>query len=181
MKNKISFETIKSLINSNLLLSKDIHKTLKKTDKKNLNLKYLDPIEFIKNIKQFLRILQFLKNQTKSKLYLETDNFIFKETLSLIKNRNSKISLEFVDNFLKGKDLNKRSYRIKKTTHLFLYLNQNVFTSNYFKQLFLKRLFLIQSINSKSSLNNLGFYKIYSHVDDVKTIFFFILLLKKNL
>lgn len=181
MKNKICFDTIKFLINSNLLLSKDVHKTSRKTHTKNLNLDYLDPIEFIKNIKQFLRIVQFLKNQTTAKLYLETDNFIFKETLSIIKNENSKLSLEFVDSFLKSRDLHKSSYRIKRTTHLFLYLNQNFFTSNYFKQLFLKRLFLIQSINSKYSLSNLGFYKIYSHIDDSKTIFFFILLLKKNL
>jgi hypothetical protein len=179
MKNKIYSETVKFLINSNLLLFKGTDKVLKDINKKNLN--YLDPIEFIKNIKQFLRILQFLKNQTKSKLYLETDNFLFKETLLLIKSRKLRRSLEFVDNFLKSKDLNKRMYRTKKTSHLFLYLNQNFFTSNYFKQLFLKRLFLIQCINSKYSLNNLGFYKIYSHIDDAKAIFFFILLLKKNL
>ena len=181
MKNKVCFNTMKFLINSNLLLSKDIHKISRNLKKKTLNLDYLDPIEFIKNIKQFLRIVQFLKNQTKAKLYLETDNFIFKESLSIIENKNSKLSLEFVDSFLKSRDLGKNSYRIKRTTHLFLYLNQNFFTSSYFKQLFLRRLFLIQSINSKYSLSNLGFYKIYSHIDDPKTIFFFILLLKKNL
>ena len=174
-KNKY-INTIKTLISSNLLFFKTSTKT-----KSFFNLNYLDPLQFIKNLKQLIRILQFLKNQINPRLYLQSDNFLFDEILSSILFENRKTNIYFMDVFLKTSTKENKLSRSKKKTSLFLYLNKSTFTPNYFRLLFQKGFILNQSINTNFSRNSLGFYKCYADINDLKTNFFFILLLKKNL
>ena len=86
-----------------------------------------------------------------------------------------------MDVFLKTSTKENKLSRSKKKTSLFLYLNKSTFTPNYFRLLFQKGFILNQSINTNFSRNSLGFYKCYADINDLKTNFFFILLLKKNL
>jgi len=177
--------SIKTLINSNLLFINEFNKTSKKKSSLNLNsnLKYLDPLEFIKNVKQFTRLLQFIQNQRNSTLYLDSENVLLKETLELFKfDRKEQNSIHFIDDFLKSsKSISDKFCSKKRKSYLFLYINQNSFTSNYFKMLFTKGFYLAHSINSTFTKNNIGYYKLHSDINEIKTIFFLILVLKKNL
>jgi hypothetical protein len=169
MKNKIQIKSVKLLLNSNLLI-------FKQTSKNDYTSKYLDPIEFFKNLKQFIRILQFLKNCKHGNLYLEADNFTFKEIFSVVKFNRPKITLKTLDSVFKNEELEKEN-----SVSLVLHLTEKNYRSNFVKQLFLKQLFLLQFINCNYNKNDLGFYKMYNSVSDLKKNLFFILLLKKNL
>jgi len=184
MKTKYYIKNIKSIINFNLLNLESLRSTSTRFNliKSNSAISFLDPLEFIKNIKQSIRLLQFLRNQKSSAIYLESDNFIFKEILSLIDNKNLKVTLNILNSFLGESNLVEREQkRLKKISHLYLYASQNLFTSKYFKNLFEKNFFLIASVNSNFENNNLGFYKFYNDLYQINKIFFLVLLLKKNL
>ena len=181
---KYYIKSIKNIINYNLLNLEPKYITQDRFNlfKVNSNCSFLDPIEFIKNIKQFIRLLQFLRNQNASKIYLESDNSTFKDLLLLTDGNNSKVSLNVLNSFLNESNLIKRKEKcFKKISHLYLYANRNSFTSKYFKNLFEKNLFLITSVNSNFENNNLGFYKLYNDLHEINKIFFLVLLFKKNL
>ena len=91
MQKKKIEQNIQTLIKLNLLNLDFINKSLKIKDS---NIQILDPLVFIRNIKQFIRLLQFLKNQNKSLLYIDLyDNDIFATIIStiLLKKKKTKI------------------------------------------------------------------------------------------
>ena len=180
MKNKNYIQNIRTLINSNLLFLDLLNKNgnLTKQNPSKPLFTYLSVLEYIKNIKQLIRLLQFLRNQRVSILYLESNNKIFEEILNSIKKKNSKIFLRFFNLFLfKPKWLKD----IEKFPKLYIYANQNSFTNNYFKFLFLNKFYIVNSVNSNYDKTNLGFYKFHNNLTEIKKIFFFLLILKKNI
>lgn len=184
MNNKYYIKNIKNIVNYNLLNLESSHTTEARFNliKSDSNYSFLDPIEFIKNTKQFIRLLQFLRNQESSKIYLESDNSTFKDLLLLIGNNKSKVELNILNSFLNESNLIQRHQkRFKKISHLYLYASQNSFTLKYFKNLFEKNFFLVISANSNFENNNLGFYKLYNDLHEMNKIFFLVLLFKKNL
>lgn len=179
--NKTSYEqNIKQLIKSNLLNLDFIYNF---ENSKKSNTKILDPLVFIKSIKQIIRVLQFLKQQKNPYLYLDThDNDFIETIISLMSvKKKKKVTLFFLNQFpLKYKVTNK-NYKIRKTSILYFYLNSESFKPTYFRSLFLKSIFMIYSINGNSNFTNLGYYKFFLDLNEIKKIFFISLLLKKYL
>lgn len=132
---------------------------------------YLDPMETLKSIKQFIRILQFFKKQKKKFLHV------------LLKNKQySKI----IQTFLKDSDLNlscsikesiSRDNTLLPNDQLLLILDSINNDHSFFKKLFDKNIFLINKINSKIEQNNWGTYKIYNDLNDFKKLIFIFVLM----
>jgi hypothetical protein len=178
-KQKISL--LSSLINSNFLI-------LNKNHKKNLkHLRYqsnsylgetaLNLSETLKSVKQFIRILQFLKNKKNLLLNLLLDN---KQHADLLTNFFKKRML----NVLIGSFLAKTA-RTKNVLPFLVMLscplNNN---KKMFKSFEEKKMFLVSKVNSKIEKNNWGTYKIYNDLHDFKKIVFLLsvidLVLKKT-
>jgi len=169
-------QNIKTLIKSNLLNLEIIDKSSKF---KKLNTQILDPLVFIRNIKQFIRLLQFLKNQQKSLLYIDLhDNDVFATLVSTILLKKKKTKIHLVNQSVNKHKIKK----LKKISKLYLYVNPNSFNSNFFKFLFFNKMYMVYSFNLDSSNNgHLGYYKFYTNLNEIKKIFFFSILLKKYL
>ncbi len=173
-------QNIKQLIKSNLLNLDFIYNF---DSSKKVNNNILDPLVFIKSIKQLIRVLQFLKQQKNPYLYLDThDNDFIETVISLMSlKKKKKVTLFFLNQFpLKYKVTNK-NYKVRKTSILYLYLNSESFKPNYFRSLFLKSIFMIYSVNGNINSNNLGYYKFFLDLNEIKKIFFMSILLKKYL
>lgn len=176
MKKQTYLRNIKFLINSNLLSLENLDDLSKKSRKQNSanKIKILNVSEYLKSVKQFVRILQFLRNQKKSLLYLEEDM----ELIFLIKKRNPKISLKTFSKHLFGVKKKDDSNEISK-----LYLSTTEFSVNdqYLKFLFFHKLYIISSINPNPEKNYLGTYKFHNDLTKIRKQMFFLLLLRKNI
>ena len=179
--NTNKFLLLKSLIDSDFLFldqtSKKQFRSLKSLSRvDSLTIKSLDPLEVIKSVKQFIRILQFLKKQQKSFLHLWIEN---------------KQHLDLVDSFLKSSNLSIPT-SIKVTlskesipfdvTQMLLVLNQPLNNNKtLFKRLFDKNIFIVNKVNSRLEKNNWGTYKIYNDLNDFKKIIFLLVILDQIL
>jgi hypothetical protein len=128
----------------------------------------MDPFHFIKNIKQLLRLLQYLKGRKKSKLYIHTtkvsdDFLLFSKKLEV----ESKIKF-----FTK---LNKKKRKFFSAAYL--YLKEEFFMPNSIKKIFEKDFLLICSINSNFEKTRNNFYKFYIQIDEIKKMIFLFSLL----
>lgn len=172
MKKQIYLQNIKFLINSNFLFLESLND---KSKRKNNEVKFsfLDISQYLKNIKQLTRTLQFLRNQTNSSLYLEKDI----ELIYLIK-KKSKISLKTFNKFLFG--VNKKESS-DKASKFYLSTSEFSFKDKYFKFLFFHKLYMITSINSNFEKYHLGTYKFYNDLTEIKKQMFFLLILKRNI
>ena len=177
-KQKISL--LSSLINSNFLI-------LNKNHKKNLkHLRYksnsyfgetaLNLFETLKTVKQFIRILQFLKKKNLL-LHLLIDNKQHADLLTtFFKTRMLNVLIgSFLSKTAKTKNV------LPFLVMLSYPLNNN---KNMFKSFEEKKIFLVSKVNSKFEKNNWGTYKIYNDLHDFKKIVFLLsvidLVLKKN-
>lgn len=140
------------------------------------SLTFLDPLETIKMVKQFIRMLQFLKNQKSNFLHILVEN---------------KQHLELAETFLQSSNI-KMPFLVKETLP-----NNNVSSSTvqllillsfsldnketYFKRIFDRNIFLINKINAKVEKNNWGTYKIYNDLNDFKKFVFFLIVLNQTL
>lgn len=177
--NRNSEQNIKYLIKSNLLHLDSIYNL---NGSKNSAKNTLDPLAFLKNVKQFIRLLQFLRHQKKPLLYLNTnDNSFITVSLPLISSKKKKVNVFFINQNLNKFKITNKNYKLKKTSAIYLYLNSDSFTPNFFRSLFLKNFFMIYSINSNKDINSLGFYKFFINLNEIKKIFFFSVLLNKYL
>jgi hypothetical protein len=184
LKKKIYIFNIKSLINSNLLLIKTYNKNLKTNEVSKLSnsLFFLEPLNYLQNLKQTVRILQFLKNKKSSYLYIDIMDSFFKQILTSIftVKKKSNISLYLIKSYYR-KRTNEQLERNKKNCEFYWFLNENSFSIKFVKYLFLQKIFLIQSINSNFEFNDLNTYKFYNDLNHLKNFFFLMLFLKKNL
>jgi len=132
----------------------------------------LNFLEIVKSLKHLIRLLQFLKNK-KSCLYILMENTFYKTILSTFI-KNKKLLNIKVFSSIRKKDL------LVKKIQLLLDLTSNKTKYlNFFNQLVLNNIFLIQSINSKMELKQFGSYKIYNKLDDIKKFLFIIVLISQ--
>lgn len=193
MKKKIlQQKLLKSLLNSDFLFIERKNRKQSQAGRylnlstsflKNQSLVYLDVFELIKDFKQILRLISFIKKQSGNKDL----NFFLKEE----KNYYDVL----IDNFLQV-DKIKNSFSIdidshrvtspkvpKKAVHLG-FLVDNLLSSssdkNFFRNQFYKNIFLFISINSEIESNTIG-YSIYNNMSDYKKILFFLSFLRQVL
>jgi hypothetical protein len=168
---------LRGLVDSDfLLLNKNSNKNLRFLNSglhfNGSKVNYLDSLETIKTLKQFVRLLQHSHHEKKNLLHI------------VVKNRQF---MKIADSFFKNKPLNlevKNSLNIKQSLVenqvlvLFDYINNNPLI---LKKLFDKNIFLINKINTKFEQNNWGTYKIFNELDDFKKFIFFIVLIDISL
>ena len=154
-----STNLLKELIDSDFLIIKDL-KTLS----------VLNLIELNKEIKQFIRLLQFLID-TKAPLYIIVEN---KYTSVFINN--------FFENFPTKIDVIVQINIVKKTQKAGLLLileESNVLKKDVlFKKLFRNDFFLVNKVNRCLEKEFLGFYKIFNDVTEIKKLAFILNLIR---
>jgi len=173
---------IKSLVDSDfLLINHNKNKKNRAIDtlsrSKTVSIASLDPLETIKTLKQFIRLLQYTKKQQSSFLHVIVENKQYLELLQLFfKNYISKVPVEIKDNFPK--------IRLPETTtQLLVLLNIStvVKEETFFKRVSDKNIFLINKINSQVETNNYGTYKMYNNLSDFKKIVFLLAIIDQVL
>ncbi len=96
LKKKNYIFNIKSLINSNLLLINLYSNSFKNKKKLQNSFFFLEPLDYIKNLKQTIRVLQFLKNQKNSYIYIDIMDAPLKTFLILnLKKKKKKKNISF--------------------------------------------------------------------------------------
>ena len=174
-KNKLLL--LKGIVDSDfLILNKNVNYNFRfLTSRLNLNgirVNYLDSLETIKTLKQFIRLLQHSQLESKNLIHLVLKNKQFvKISESFFKNKSFNIK---TNSSLNIKDFSSEN----QILILFDYINNNQLI---LKKLFDKNIFLINKINTKFEQNNWGSYKIFNELDDFKKFIFFIILIELTL
>lgn len=172
---------LKSLIDSDFLLleqnPKNLTRSVKVVTKTRVSSTVsLDPLEIIKSLKQFIRLLQYSKKQNSSFLHVVVENKQYFELFQRFFYESSTTTkIEIIDT-LPTKRLS------STTTQMLLLLNfplNNKETS--FKRLTDKNIFLVNKVNSKLEKNNYGTYKIFNDLSDFKKIVFLLTLIDQIL
>ena len=132
----------------------------------------LNFLEIVKSLKQLIRLLQFLKTKN-SCLYILIENTFYTTILSTFI-KNKKLLNIKVFSSIRKKDL-----LVKKVQMLLNLTSNKTKYLNFFNQLVLNNIFLIQSINSKMELKQFGAYKIYNKLDDIKKFLFIVVLISQ--
>jgi hypothetical protein len=185
LKKQINLNLIKSIINSDFFLLRGVN--YKKNSHINkqffLNsiqqLSSLNILELVKTLKQFVRLLQFLKSQKEFVLTLNIENkqnFLILKTFLIDYNLNQNIKL--YNNFS-----SRENVKTKNITEMFLLLGTfpNLTDTRLFNLLNSNGIFLISSVNTKLNNNNLFCYKIYNELFDFKKLIFLIILISQIL
>jgi len=133
----------------------------------------MDPIEIIKELKQTIRILQFLRKQNKKMLTFYSEN---QDQIDFVKSffdKNNSFShpISFRTKCFHYKTL-------KKTSQVHFILG-NFFNFALINKLFSSNSILINKINYNREIHNLGTYKIHNDLANFKKLTFLIILLKK--
>jgi hypothetical protein len=181
MKSKINTNLFKNIIETDfLLVSGKLKKNLRylksgvisSSDK---NVTYsLEIFELIKSIKQLVRLIQFLKNQSNSNLFICSSN---KQVIGLINSLLQENPSLLSINVLLG--LTKIKGNLKVEQALLLLDEPLVQHNKIFKKLFEENILLVSKINSKTEANNYGTYKMYNDISDFKKLVFLILLINQ--
>lgn len=144
--------------------------------KPDCTLRVLDIFELVKNLKQFIRIIQFLKRQNHKNMYVCSSN---KQILGILnkylEENDNKDFIKIQNNFAKIK---KKLDSVQSLLVLQEPLNSH---HNVFKKLFEKNILIVNKINSISEQNNYGTYKMYNEIIDFKKLVFLIVLIKQTI
>jgi len=183
---------LKSLIDSDFLLFEP-QKTVASHQLKSIlslnssSIAIIDSLELLKNLQQFVRVLQFLKKQ-KSRFKKQTnvnlenspvlhiciDNDQF---ANLIKTFLKDADLKLFILFLVGNSLSREKIS-QNSCHMFLLLNQSLKkTKNLSYNLIDKNIYLVTQINAYLEKNKWGAYKIYNELSDFKKIIFLLVII----
>jgi hypothetical protein len=177
-KKKLNHLLLNSLIESDFLFLKNYY-FLKNINALNVfllnNKNYvtiLNPLEALKTLKQYIRLIQFFKKQKNPvfNFFVQTraqksiiNNYILLNKLLL----KFKTSFKFL--VLKGN---------KTKSQLLLSLQQSLSKNlNLYNTLINEQIFLIQEFNSSQDKKNLGIYKIYNNIVDYKKLIFLLVIL----
>ena len=164
-----------SIINFDNNISKNHVNSILKLDKKN-SIFSLELFQLTKDLKQFIRILQFLKSKKNKHIYVYIDKIqleLFQKTINeLFLKKNFTIKS---DSFYK-EDFYKNIKSIRLLLMLKDFLNKNLL--NKFLE---NNVFLINSINSSLEKKSINTYKIYNKLNDFKKIIFLVILINKVL
>lgn len=180
--NKINIALFKSLVNSEfLILSANCKQNNRKLDykitsrAKNRVESSLDVFELVKSLKQFVRVLQFLKTFKKKQFIICSSNANVFSFLNLYKKE-----LEFSESLTLEPDYRK----VKSLTTLrSLLLLEDLPTSDesFSRSFFEKNILILTKINAVFERNSYGTYKIYNEMSDYKKLMFLIALIKRAL
>lgn len=180
MKKRIDINLLKSILETDFaLLSKNINSNSRFLKigvslKKEEMLSVLDIFELIKNLKQFVRVIQFLKRQDSKNMYICSSN---KQILSIL---NKYLEESEIKNFLKIQSNFAKIENKHNSVQSLLILEEPLNAhKNVFKKLFEKNILIVNKINSIIEQNNYGTYKIYNEIIDFKKMIFLIILIKQ--
>ena len=138
----------------------------------------LDIIELLKGLKQFIRVLQFIK-KNHGCLYINIENkqqsFLLKQFLA-----ENKLEINIKINSLSSLDTT-NSLLFKNKACLILGSDSFMNKEQLFKKINIEKLFLFSKINTNIERNNFGIYKIFNDFFDFKKIVFLLLLINKVL
>ena len=172
---------LKNLIDADFLLMEQAPKNPTRaiksiTKTKTSSTVSLNPLELIKTLKQFVRLLQYTNKQSSSFVHIVVENKQYFELLqTFFKSSKTRVSVEIIEN-LQTKILH------STTTQLLLLLNFPLNNKEtFFRRLVDKNIFLINKINSKIEKNNYGTYKMYNDLGDFKKIIFLLALIDQIL
>lgn len=179
--NKINAAFLKSLINSEFLIlsssckqnnRKLEHKVLSNT--KNRVESSLNLFELVKALKQFIRVLQFLKNSKEKEFVICSSNTHISSFLHLYKKELS------LPEFLKFE----QDYRKVKSLAILrsLLLLEDLPTGNesFLGNFFEKNILIVLKVNAAFERDSYGTYKIYNEMSDYKKLIFLMLIIKKT-
>jgi hypothetical protein len=176
MNNKnINFQFLKVILENDLTLF-NLRKGFFPLNKKNNSIFILNLFFLNKILKQFIRILYFMKSLKNKLIFILLQNkmFInlFYELVNYNKNNDLLVSSSFPKKIL---EFNSKYF-------LFFNENNNKFSYKTISSLFNKKIFLITMLNSLLYNNkNSSIYKINSRLDDFKKISFFFILIRQSL
>lgn len=181
---------IKSLIQSDFLFIE------KKKEKKNnrfenfqssflksYSISFLEPFEILKSLKQIIRVFNFAKRNTKSKIglhfFLEEENALIFQLLKQYLNNELVNSKLYFD--IKFETSNFKLSKKKKDFQINFILDKKILNDkNFIKKQFYKNNFLFFKVNSAIDKTQ-NSYKIQNNFDDYKKILFFIGFLRQTL
>lgn len=182
MKKKINTSLLRSIIETDFaLLSKCLKENSRSLDlavsiKDDKMLRVLDIFELAKNLKQFVRVIQFLKRQDSKSMYVCSSN---KQILGILnkylEENKDKQFIKVQSNFAKING------KFDSVQSLLVLEEPLVSHNNVFKKLFEKNILLVNKINSIVENNNYGTYKIYNEILDLKKLIFLIVVIKQTI
>jgi hypothetical protein len=179
MKKKLLSKLYKSILTSDFFLLQNSFKKqnvyIDKVVGLKSNLNSLDFYELIQSIKQFIRILFFVKSSKKFTFYIKVDSSFDYDLLK-----------EFLRMYPVSFHIKVEQQHVIKQTQkkgisflLLLEKAQNRKDVNLFDTLLYNRIYLTHKINSKIEVNSNGIYKMYNDLLDFKKIVFLIVLINK--
>lgn len=182
MKKEINVNLLKSIIETDFaLLSGGSKENSRSLDlivklKKDKTLRVLDMFELAKNIKQFVRIIQFLKRQNSKNMHVCSSN---KQILGIL---NKYLEEHKEEDFIKVQsNFTKINGKLDSIQSLLVLEEPLISHNNVFKKLFEKNILIVNKINSILEPNNYGTYKIYNDILDFKKLIFLIVLIKQTI
>ena len=184
MKKNINKSLLKSIINSDFFILKknisinNIYLDKKMSITKNNVLSSLDLLEILKSLKQFIRLVQYVK-KSNSFLHINIEN---KQQYLLLKQFLTENNLDSIIKINNNFSLDKRSISLKKPK-VFLILGSDTFMNKkqLFNKLNIEKIFIFLKVNTNIEYNNFGIYKIFNDLFDFKKIIFIILLINQIL
>lgn len=183
MKKKIDIKLLETILETDLFLierpSKNNSRLLKEKFSAGLNSESvytLEIFEALKNLKQLIRLLQFLSKCDSKNLYVCSSNKMILGFLNRIfDNHQYEDLITIQSNFTRIRSSG------NSTSSLLLLDESLLGHNNVFKKLFEENILIINKINSKIELNNNCTYKIYNNILDSKKLVFFMALLRQLL
>ena len=176
---KVTLQFIKDLIDSDFLMV-DYKKELSLKNKSVVQIKnqksiVLDLLESNKNMKQFIRNLQFLRKNELFLLQIIIENSFYEEILNkTFKGKKTNKKIKIISTYVDLKVLK----NTKKIKTMFLVLNN---TKIPFNQLFYQNIHLIHQMNNLLELKNYGQYKITNTINTINKLVFLICIIKETL
>ncbi len=178
--NKINAAFLKSLVNSDfLILSSTCKQNNRKLEYKVLSRannrveSSLSLFELVKALKQFIRVLQFLKESKNKEFILCSSNSNILSFLRLYKKElNLPEFLSFEQDYRKVQSL-------KALKSLLLLEDLPTHNESFSKKFFEKNILILTKINAVFERNSYGTYKIYNEISDYKKLIFLMVIIKK--
>jgi hypothetical protein len=184
MKTNLKRLLYKSLINSEFLITSNEnisnnHYTVKNQSKLNRNFFFftLEPVYVLKVIKQFLKILIFLKNKKSTLYFIIEDNQqfdIIKYLIQIPLKKKSNLEIIIENSF---------NFKISNFSNIqfLICFNSKKFIGkpNFIKKIVRSRIFLIFKVNSILETDTAGIYKLFNSISDFKKVIFLASLIKR--
>ena len=184
MKNKLNTLLFKSIISSEfLILSGTSRKARQKSTRMVSNRSEikselgLDLFELVKSVKQFVRVLQFLKKNCKGELIVCSSNIDTLEMLDLYRGEFTGSNRVRVRTELDCK----RSFGPASRRRSLLLLEDSLSSQATLNKLFEEKILLINKLNSVLEVQNYSTYKIFNDVTNFKKLAFLACLIESVL